>query len=295
MHLKGTGVALVTPFRKGEIDYPALTNIINHVINGGVDYVVALGSTGEAITCSSKECRRILDHTIQVVNGRVPIVAGPFGYNNTRTVVDKVSSFDFDGIDAILSSSPAYNKPSQEGIFQHYMSIAEACPVPIIIYNVPGRTASNIAYETTLRLAEASNQFVGIKEASGNLSQIMHIAKRKRNDFVLISGDDELTLPMMAAGAEGVISVIANAYPKQFSDMVNFALVGDFEMAREKHFELLDFHGPLYVEGNPVGIKALMEILKLSSKEVRLPLTSLSDTFVKELFKLNQKIASILV
>jgi len=282
LHFKGTGVAIVTPFKEGKVDYNGLSRVIDHVINGGVDYVVALGSTGEAITCDAQECRQILDHCIGHIDGRVPLVAGPFGYNSTKTVVDKIKDYNFDGIDAILSSSPAYNKPTQEGIYQHFMAISEVTPLPVILYNVPGRTSSNMQAETTLRLAEASDKIIGIKEASGDLSQTMQIAKHRHSDFLLISGDDELTLPMMAGGADGVISVIANAYPEIFSEMVNFALVGDFEMARERHFELLDIHPHLYTEGNPAGIKGLMEILGICQRDVRLPLVKLSnDVLVK--------------
>lgn len=290
MHFKGTGVAIVTPFSGQEIDYVSLSNVIDHVINGGVDYIVALGSTGEAITCDPIECRKILDHCIKHIDGRVPLVAGPFGYNSTKTVVDKIRGFNFDGIDAILSSSPAYIKPTQEGIYQHFMNVAEVSPVPVVLYNVPGRTSSNMHAETTLKLAEASNSFLGIKEASGDVSQAMQIAKhRPSSDFLLISGDDELTLGMMACGADGVISVIANAYPHLFSEMVNFALVGDFEMARTRHFELLDIHPHLYSEGNPAGIKALMEVLGICSRDVRLPLIRASEDLLHKLQMLQQK------
>jgi len=279
MHFKGTGVAIVTPFKdNGTIDYESLTKVIDHVIKGGVDYVVALGSTGEAITCDAAECRKILDHCIKHIDGRVPLVAGHFGYNSTKTVVDKIKDYNFDGIDAILSSSPAYNKPGQEGIYQHFMAIGEVSPRPVILYNVPGRTASNMHAETTLRLAESCDRFLGIKEASGNLSQAMQISKhRSSSEFLLISGDDELTLGMMAGGGDGAISVIANAYPKIFSEMVNFAMVGDYDLSRERHFELLDIHPHLYVEGNPVGIKGLMELLGICRRDVRLPLVQSSE------------------
>lgn len=293
-HFKGTGVAIVTPFSGSQVDYDGLSRVVNHVIDGGVDYVVALGSTGEAITCDSVECRKILDHCIRHIDGRVPLVAGPFGYNSTKTVVDKVKTYNFDGIDAILSSSPAYNKPTQEGIYQHFMKIAEVTPVPVIMYNVPGRTSSNMHAETTLRLAESSDMFVGIKEASADLAQCMQIAKhRPSSDFLLISGDDELTLPMMASGGDGAISVIANAYPDVFSEMVNFALVGDFEMARERHFELLDMHTHLYVEGNPVGIKGMMELMNICSRDVRLPLVKLSEDVLEKMNALKMKLEKV--
>lgn len=281
----GTGVAVVTPFKDQQIDFYGLTRIINHVIDGGVDYIVSLGSTGEAITCTREECRAVLDHAITTIDGRVPLVAGPFGYNDTKTLASKIKSYNFNGIDAILSSSPAYNKPSQEGIYQHFMHVADASPVPVILYNVPGRTSSNMSSETTLRLAEASSNIIGIKEASANLSQCMEISKNKPERFLLISGDDVLTLPMLSFGASGVISVIANAFPMIFSNMVRFALNGNFDNALEEHFKLLDFHPHLYVEGNPPGIKGLMELLGLCSREVRLPLTPLSDTVLSQLSK----------
>jgi len=294
MHFKGTGVAIVTPFKNGSIDFDSLSRLIDHVIDGGVDYIVALGSTGEAITCDAAECRKVLDHCIAHIDGRVPLVAGPFGYNSTKTVVDKIKGYNFDGIDAILSSSPAYNKPTQEGIYHHFMKIAEVTPVPVILYNVPGRTSSNMHAETTLKLAEASDMFIGIKEASGDLSQAMQIAKhRHAADFLLISGDDELTLGMMAGGGDGVISVIANAYPRIFSEMVNFTLVGDFDMARERHFELLDIHPHLYSEGNPAGIKGLLELLGICNREVRLPLIQSSTELQHQLGQLKLQLEKV--
>mgnify|MGYP000524399158 CR=1 FL=1 len=223
VQFRGTGVALVTPFRNGEIDYAAFENIIEHTLQGGVDYVVPLGTTGEAVTLSSQECRDVLDFTIKIVNKRVPIVAGFFGHNDTAALVKKISTYNFEGISAILSSSPAYSKPSQEGIYQHFMRIAEVSPVPIIIYNVPGRTSSNLTAETILRLAKASEKFVAIKEASGDLVQAMQILKNKPTHFQVLSGDDPTAMPMVACGGDGVISVIANAYPRTFSDMIRAA------------------------------------------------------------------------
>jgi 4-hydroxy-tetrahydrodipicolinate synthase len=274
---KGTGVALVTPFRQKSIDYSALENIIEHVIEGGVDYLVSLGTTGEAITLSSKECREVFDFTIKVVNGRKPIVAGMFGGNFTDALVEKIKNYNFEGFDAIMSSSPAYSKPTQEGIYQHYMLMAEVSPVPIILYNVPSRTGSNVKAETTVRLAHANEKFVAVKEASGDLGQVMKVLKDKPKDFLVLSGDDPITIPMMSCGASGAISVIANMYPQQFSSMVNAALDGDFTRAARLNAELLDVHPWLYIEGNPVGVKAGMEILGLCSREVRIPLTALSE------------------
>lgn len=273
----GTGVALITPFRNYKIDYPALGEIIDFVIDSGVDYVVSLGTTGEAITLSSAECREILDFTIKKVDGRVPVVAGYFGSNYTEKLINTVREYNFDGVDAIMSSSPAYSKPPQEGIYRHYMQLAEASPKPIIIYNVPGRTASNVTAATTLRLARASEQFVAVKEASGDLVQATKILKERPDHLAVLSGEDPLTLPMIGAGADGVISVIANVFPAHFSQMVRSALEGDFVNARRLNFELLDVHPWLYIENNPVGIKAAMEIAGLCGKEVRIPLVPLSD------------------
>ena len=287
---RGTGVALITPFTPSKaIDYPALERIINFVIDSGVDYVVSLGTTGEAITLSSKECRAVLDFTIKTVDQRVPVVAGLFGHNYTEKLVKGIQDYNMDGIDAIMSSSPAYSKPPQEGIYRHYMAIAEVSPVPIIIYNVPGRTSSNIHPETILRLAEASNQFAAVKEASGDIVQAMQIIKNKPEDFLVICGEDPITLPMIACGGAGVISVIANVFPAHFSKMTRAALNGDLQFARQISDELLDIHPWLYVEGNPVGIKAAMEIMEHCTKDVRIPLVPLSNgsyaSLRKELLK----------
>lgn len=274
---RGTGVAIITPFRNGEIDFDAMTRIIDHVISGGVEYIVALGSTGETATLDAAESRTVLDHVIRVVNKRVPIVAGNFAGNNTKDLCRYIKSFDFTGIDAVLSSSPAYVKPSQEGIFQHYMALAEACPRPIILYNVPGRTRSNMEWETTVRLANASPNFIGIKEASGDLIQATRIIKNRPPNFFVTSGDDEVAMPMVACGGEGVISVMANAFPASFSGMIRAALAEDFVKARQLNFQTYDLHKWLYVEGNPVGIKSAMEILGFCTNEVRLPLAKMSE------------------
>lgn len=272
----GTGVAIITPFKDNEVDYPSLANIIDHVINGGVNYIVALGSTGETATLNEAEARDILDFCIKHINNRVPLVAGNFGGNDTKELVKKIKDYNFDGVSAILSSSPAYIKPSQEGIYRHYMALAEVSPVPIIIYNVPGRTRSNIEWETTVRLAAASKNFVGIKEASGDLIQTTRIIKNKPDHFIVTSGDDEVALAMTAVGGDGVISVMANALPKAFSQMINFALDQDYYAARSLNFKTYDLHKWLYVEGNPVGIKSAMEVLGFCTNEVRLPLSPLS-------------------
>lgn len=279
----GTGVAIITPFRNQAVDYSALEDIIEFVIQGGVDFIVSLGTTGEAITLTAKECREVFDFTLRTVAGRKPLVAGLFGSNWTSMLVDRIQNYNLEGFDAIMSSSPAYSKPPQEGIFRHYMAIAEVSPVPVIIYNVPSRTGSNVKPETVLRLAEASNKFVAVKEASGDLVQAMQLLKNRPDHLLVLSGDDVLTLPMLACGADGVISVIANVFPQQFSSMVRCGLSGDFYTAAQIHADLLDVHPWLYCEGNPVGIKAAMEIRGLCTKEVRLPLVELSDSSYQRL------------
>jgi 4-hydroxy-tetrahydrodipicolinate synthase len=273
--LKGTGVALVTPFIGGKVNYDSLKSLINHVVEGGVEYVVSLGTTGETPTLSAKEQIDVLEFTVQTVNKRVPVVAG-FGGNNTAQLVETLQSYHFEGIDAILSSSPGYNKPTQEGIFQHFMAIAEVAPLPVIIYNVPGRTSSNIEAATTLRLAQASDKFIAVKEASGDMVQCMKIAKYKPKNFLLLSGDDILTLPMMAYGCEGVISVIGNALPRQFSDMIRLGLAGNFAKGNELHQDMLEMMELIFVEGNPVGVKGALHLLGVCEKEVRLPLVEIS-------------------
>ena len=229
--LKGTGVALVTPFdRNGKIDFQALVRIIEHTITGGVEYLVTLGTTGESVTLSQEEKDQVVRFTVQQVAARVPVVIG-IGGNNTAELLAEMKALDTSGLTAILSSSPAYNKPSQEGIFRHYMALAEQSPMPIIIYNVPGRTSSNLTADTTLRLAHASPIFCGIKEASGDLVQASKIIKHKPSHFHVISGDDPLALGLVAIGGDGVISVIANAYPRQFSDLIRSALAGNYTTA----------------------------------------------------------------
>ena len=274
---RGTGVALVTPFKNGRIDWENLERIIGHVIAGGVEFLVSLGTTGESVTLSDTEHREILDFTIKINRGRLPLVAGVFGGNNTAALVEKMQSFNFDGIDALLSSNPAYSKPGQEGIFQHYMALAEVSPLPIIIYNVPSRTASNMTAETTLRLANASDKFLGVKEASDDIYQIMKIIKGKPKDFLVLSGDDFITLPLIAAGGDGVVSVIANTTPRPFTEMVRAALRHDLPTAQRINLKLLELYKLLFIEGNPVGVKAAMELQGLCSREVRLPLVPMSE------------------
>lgn len=279
----GNGVALITPFKKEGIDFDALENIIEHTLKSGVDYLVSLGTTGEAITLSSQECREVLTFTKDIVKGRVPLVAGLFGSNWTALLKQRIQSYDLEGYDAVMSSSPAYNKPPQEGIYQHYMTVQEVSPLPIILYNVPGRTGSNISADTILRLARDSQKFIAVKEASGNMAQVMQLLKHKPDHFKVISGDDALTVPMMACGAVGAISVIANALPAAFSQMVDFASKNLFTEATALSNQMLDIHDWLYIEGNPVGIKGALELLGLCDRDVRLPLVPLSKNALDKL------------
>jgi len=275
---KGTGVAIVTPFHEsGNIDFGSLEKIIEHVISNGVNYLVSLGTTGESAALSKDEKVAVLDFTIETVNKRIPIVAG-LGGNNTQEVINTIKATTFDGVDAILSVCPYYNKPQQKGIYSHFKAIAGISPVPVILYNVPGRTACNITAETTLRLANDFENIVGIKEASGNLGQCMEIIKNRPHGFLLISGDDALTLPLLALGADGVISVVANAFPKQFSEMVNLGIKGKFNKARYLHYLLLEFTNGLFLDGSPSGIKAALETLDLCKNTVRLPLVKVNKT-----------------
>lgn len=290
----GTGVALITPFKNGSIDYEAYELIIDHVINGQAEYLVPLGSTGESATLSKEEQRAVLDHAIERNAGRKPIVAGNFGGNDTQAIIEKIKRYNFDGVDALLSSSPEYSKPSQEGIYQHFMSIASATDLPIIIYNVPGRTSSNIDWTTTIRLAEASKQFIAIKEASGDLVQAAKIIQNKPEHFRVISGDDETALPLNALGGSGVISVVGNAYPFAFSEMIRSVLKNNLEIAREWNAALYPLHKWLYLEGNPVGIKSAMKVLGLSDNEVRLPLSRMSVSSYNQLEQCMVEISNVL-
>jgi 4-hydroxy-tetrahydrodipicolinate synthase len=282
----GTGVALVTPFKKdNSIDFRALTNVLEHVINNGVDYLVALGTTGETPVLSMEEQGEVIKHVMKVNKGRLPLVVG-MGGNNTSQQIYKIEHTNFDGIAAILTVSPYYSKPTQKGIFQHFMSIAGASPVPVIIYNVPSRTGSNISAETTLQLAAECGNFAGIKEASGNMLQIMKIARDKPAEFDIISGDDALTLPIISTGGTGVISVISNAFPGRFSEMVQLALDNRWDEARTIHYSLLEIIDQLFIEGSPAGVKAALNILNICENQVRLPLTPVSRTTYGKLTEL---------
>lgn len=273
----GTGVAIITPFQAdGQVDYEALGKLINYLIDGGVEYIVSLGTTGESATLSSEERKQIWEFTSKAVNGRVGLVAG-LGGNNTLELVEQIKTFDIAGYDAILSASPHYNKPTQEGIYQHYKAIADVTPLPIILYNVPSRTGSNISAETTVRLAKDFKNIIGIKEASGNFDQLNQIARDKPEDFLLISGDDPISLPMIALGGVGVISVVGNALPRQMSDMIRTCLTGDYKSALKSHLQLIDFTRLMFVEGSPAGVKTALNHLGISGDTVRLPLVQVSE------------------
>tara|TARA_B110000003_G_scaffold269494_1_gene300588 strand:+ start:181 stop:1050 length:870 start_codon:yes stop_codon:yes gene_type:complete len=281
--IKGTGVALITPFNEDfSVDYIGLEKLVNHQVDGGIDYLVLMGTTGESAVLSKTEKQEVIAFCKKINAGRLPIVLG-IGGNNTLALVEEMKNTDFAGVDAVLSVSPAYNKPTQDGIYQHYKMIAEACPLPIILYNVPGRTASNMAADTTMCLANDFENIVAVKEASGNMDQIMNIIKNKPSDFVVLSGDDGLTLPMIHMGAEGVISVIGQSHPKQYSDMVSFGMSGNKKIANQLHYSLYDYYGPLYAEGNPTGVKACLELLGICKSVVRPPLVGASDAIKNKL------------
>jgi 4-hydroxy-tetrahydrodipicolinate synthase len=275
--LRGTGVAMVTPFNKDKsIDYKGLANLIEYLIDGGVEFLVSMGTTGESAVLSTEEKLEVVAFSKDKINGRLPFVVG-IGGNNTAAVVAQIKTTDFTGVAAILSVSPAYNKPTQEGIYQHFKAISEACPVDIILYNVPGRTSSNMSAETTLRLANDFANIVSVKEASGDMEQIMQILRDKPAGFKVLSGDDALTLPMVLMGAEGVISVQAMAQPNEFSEMVRQGLNGDLEKARALHYPQLEIIDNLFAEGNPAGVKACLKIKGVCDDYVRLPLVAISS------------------
>ncbi|NLV19282.1 MAG: 4-hydroxy-tetrahydrodipicolinate synthase [Bacteroidetes bacterium] len=282
---KGTGVAIVTPFKNdSSIDFSALGRIINHVIEGGVNYVVGMGTTGEAATLTPDEKQALTSYIVEVIDKRVPLIIGIGGYN-TQEVINNIKQIDFEGIDGILSVAPYYNKPNQRGLFQHFKAIATCSPVPVIIYNVPGRTCSNISSDTCLELAHECDNIIGIKEASGDMSQIMHILKRKPDNFLVISGDDMLTLPIISAGGSGVISVLANAYPAEWSEMVSNALKNNMKIAREILFRFMEPINLLFEDGNPSGIKAFLSVKGLCQNNLRLPLVPVNKTVYSKINK----------
>jgi dihydrodipicolinate synthase len=275
--LYGTGVAIVTPFRSNfEVDLEALSNIIDSVINGGVEYIVTLGTTGETPALSKEEKIAIIRFTYEKVNGRVPVVVG-IGGNNTQEVIKELETFPLDKAVAILSASPYYNKPSQEGIFQHYKALAAASPKPILLYNVPGRTGRNMTAATTLRLANEVPNIAGIKEASGDMAQCMEILRDRPENFLVVSGDDALVLPQIACGMDGIISVAANALPKEFTHMVRLCLKGDFKAAKQINDRLIAAYELMFAENNPAGVKAFMAELNLLKNYLRLPMVPLSE------------------
>lgn len=279
----GTGVALVTPFKKDlSIDFTALSKLVEFNIANGVDYLVINGTTGESVTVSKEERQRIVDVIVSVNKGRVPLVLG-LGGNNTSAVIAEILSSDLTHIDAILSVAPYYSKPTQEGFYQHFKAIALASPKPIILYNVPGRTSKNMESQTTLRLASDFSNIIAVKEAGNNVQQYLELIKNKPKDFLIISGDDDLALNVVLAGASGVISVIGQAFPKEFSTLIRLGLQGKNKEAYKLHYKLMDIISMIFSENNPSGIKAVLQCLGITSNEVRLPLVKASEKLQKEI------------
>jgi 4-hydroxy-tetrahydrodipicolinate synthase len=287
----GTGVALVTPFKKDfSVDTEALSRIVNFVIDGGVEYLVVLGTTAESATLSKEE-KELVIQTIKTANaGRLPLVLG-VGGNNTMEVVEELQTRDFTGFSAILSVSPYYNKPTQEGIYQHFKKVAEASPLPIILYNVPGRTASNMLPSTVVRLANDFKNIIAIKEAAGDIVQAMKLIQHAPKDFLVISGDDMITLPMVLAGGAGVISVIGEGFPKEFSEMVRLGIQRKVNEAYELHYKLADSIDMIFEQGNPAGIKEIFKTRGLSENTVRLPLVNVDDNLAKRLENFTKNLA----
>jgi len=281
--LSGTGVALVTPFKSnGEIDFPALKKLVKHISKGKCEYLVPLGTTGESVTLTMEEKKAVMDCVLETNKGKLPIVMG-LGGNNTQEILHQLETYDFTGITALLSVSPYYNKPSQVGIIAHYSLIANASPLPIILYNVPGRTGSNLSVDTTLALAQSQPNIIGIKEASGNIEQIMEIIRSRPKGFLVISGDDGITFPLMCAGADGVISVMANAYPKDFSNMVRLAKTSDLKKAKDLHYTYFPLVPMLFAEGSPSGIKCVLKEMGIMEDHVRLPVVNVSKNLAEKI------------
>ena len=288
--LKGMGVALITPFKEDEsVDYEALGRLVDYQVQNGTDYLVVLGTTAETPTLTEEEKRNIIDLVVSHVRGRIPIVLG-VGGNCTRNVVDQLKHGNFQGIDAILSVVPYYNKPSQEGIYQHYKAIAQATKLPIVLYNVPGRTGVNMTAETTLRIAREFKNVIAVKEASGNITQMDDIIKNKPDRFNVISGDDGITFPLLTLGAVGVISVIGNAFPREFSRMVRLALAGDYENSRLIHHRFTELFSLLFVDGNPAGVKSMLNMMGFIENKLRLPLVPAREETIERLRKLSMAI-----
>ena len=289
--LMGTGVALVTPFKKDfSVDTEALGKIVNYVIDGGVEYLVVLGTTAESATLSQDEKELVIATIVEANNGRLPLVLG-VGGNNTLKVVEELKTRDFSKFTAILSVSPYYNKPTQEGIYQHFKMVAEASPIPVIVYNVPGRTASNMLPDTVLRLAKDFKNIIGIKEAAGDIVQAMKLIQHKPDGFLVISGDDMVTLPMVLAGGAGVISVIGEGYPKEFSEMVRLGLQRKVDEAYALHYKLMDSIDMIFEQGNPGGIKEIFKSLGLSENTVRLPLVNVNENLANRLDVFTKQLA----
>lgn len=272
INLRGMGVALITPFKEDEsVDYDALSRLVDYQLKNGIDYLVVLGTTAETPTLTEDEKEQIIDLVISKVNGQIPIILGKGG-NNTQAIVNKLKKNTYKGIDGILSVTPYYNKPSQEGLYQHYKAISEASQLPIILYNVPGRTGVNMSAETTLRIAKEFDNVIAVKEASGNMTQMDEIIKNKPEDFDVISGDDGITFPLITLGAVGVISVIGNAFPKEFSRMTRLALEGDYQSARTIHHSFNELLNLLFIDGNPAGVKSMLSMMGYIKNKLRLPL-----------------------
>ncbi|MDR3189050.1 MAG: 4-hydroxy-tetrahydrodipicolinate synthase [Prevotellaceae bacterium] len=290
-NITGTGVALVTPFdaKNGHVDYAALAKLVNFVSDNGVNFLVALGTTAETPTLSDDEKKEVVACIRQSNAKGLPIALG-LGGNNTAEVLEKIRRTDFSGVDALLSVTPYYNKPSQQGLYEHYRAIAEVSPAPVILYNVPGRTGVNLSAETTLRLAREVKNIMATKEASGSLSQISYVLRDKPHDFVVLSGDDALTFPLMATGAHGVISVAANAFPRQVSDMVRLASEQKYAAAAKIHLSMMPLVDALFAEGNPAGVKAALSILGLIGNTLRLPLTAASKDLTARLEAMIKKL-----
>lgn len=273
---KGTGVAIVTPFKNdSSIDFMAMGRVLNHVISGGVNYIVLMGTTGESVTLTKDEKQALISYVAEVIDKRVPLVIG-IGGNNTQEVINSIKHFDLSPADGILSVAPYYNKPGQKGIIEHFKAISSCSPLPVILYNVPGRTSVNITADTCLQLANDCENIVGIKEASGDMNQIMKILRGKPDNFIVISGDDLMTLPIIAAGGSGVISVLANAFPAQCCELVNIAMKNNFKTARDIQYRIIELIELCFVEGNPSGIKAMLHAMNLCQNNLRLPLVPVS-------------------
>lgn len=288
---KGTGVAIITPFRNdGSIDFASMGRIVNHLVSGGVNYIVVLGTTGESVTLTKDEKKAVISYTREVIDGRIPLVVG-IGGNNTQEITDCIRKSDLTNVDALLSVSPYYNKPNQKGIFMHYKAVAASSPVPVILYNVPSRTGSNMTAETCLELAAACDNIIGIKEASGDFNQIMKILRGKPSDFLVISGDDMNALPIVACGGAGVISVLANAFPAAWSEMINHALKSNLKSARDIQYKYVEMIELLFADGSPAGVKAMLSTMGLCNNILRLPLVPVNKNLQARIQKAIESIS----